>query len=58
MFLLTQKNDVINTATATIDYLRLIDFKGSIYCIGTKCFKDQLTDAGFDLIEDVRNVAI
>lgn len=51
-----KKNDVIHPGTAAVDYLRSIDFQGAIYCIGSTCLKNLLTEAGLDLLKDVRNI--
>lgn len=45
------QDDVMHPALATVSYLRNINFKGLIYCIGSNEFKKKLKEAGYDYID-------
>lgn len=44
-------DDVLHPSLATICYLRKINFKGLIYCIGSAEFKKKLQEAGYEYID-------
>lgn len=46
------EDDLIHPVRAIIKYLKEINFTGLIYCIGSTTFKQCMTEAGFDLIDD------
>jgi farnesyl diphosphate phosphatase len=49
----TKPEDILHPARNIVNYLRKIQFEGLIYCIASTIFKDELKNAGFELIDGV-----
>ena len=47
------KEHLVHPAQSVVDYLKSINFEGSIYALTTKPFKELLTKAGFELHDPV-----
>ncbi|ETN60927.1 4-nitrophenylphosphatase [Anopheles darlingi] len=46
-----QQEDIVHPALTTVHYLKSINMRDAVYCIGTEVFKDYLRQAGFVVLD-------
>ncbi|XP_058458593.1 uncharacterized protein LOC131435096 isoform X2 [Malaya genurostris] len=45
------EHDIVHPALTTVKYLKSINMRNAVYCIGTEVFKDYLRNAGFEVLD-------
>ncbi|XP_055627083.1 uncharacterized protein LOC129769087 [Toxorhynchites rutilus septentrionalis] len=45
------ENNIVHPALTTVKYLKSVNMRDAVYCIGTEIFKDYLRNAGFTVLD-------